>query len=241
MKKVISVIILLFSTTLYAKQFKIAVIDTAFDPNYTYNICDGKIKKFNNDIPKKGHGHNIVSIIEATLKKADKKSYCYVLVDVGSNNGAFWGNFEKGLNYIRSMSDKPDVINISGGSYFNFYKIREETEALLNAGVKIFNAAGNNSLNLDKNCNWYPACYDKRIVVVGALIHKDNMDADGDRMRWEGSNYGENVVNHWEYGYKISAGGLTMTGTSMAVAFATGFYCKKTIKEGNYGKETKRK
>ena len=79
---------------------------------------------------------------------------------------------------------------------------------------KIIAAAGNEhaSLELAENA-YFPALYDKRIIVVG------NNTKDG--VRSNSSNYGE-PVTRWEVGEDVEAYGIVMTGTSQATAVATG-------------------
>jgi subtilisin family serine protease len=84
----------------------------------------------------------------------------------------------------------------------------------LNGGGHLITAAGNDAENLDlPNNHYYPAQYDKRIVVVGAL--------DSYEVQTYFSNYGK-VVTRWEHGLMVTGYGITLSGTSQATAIATG-------------------
>lgn len=90
---------------------------------------------------------------------------------------------------------------------------REIIQKALNAGIYIVVAAGNENSNLEERCNYFPACHDYRLIVVGNLKDK--------KTRHPSSNYG-NVVNHWEIGVNQEALGIKLTGTSQAAAVTTG-------------------
>ena len=63
-------------------------------------------------------------------------------------------------------------------------------------------------MNLDTLCNYFPACYDKRINVIGAK----NVSK---------SNYGH-VVDYVLNGKNRKAFGVNLTGTSQSTAVFTG-------------------
>jgi hypothetical protein len=109
---------------------------------------------------------------------------------------------------------KFDYINYSSGGVDPSEKERIAVERYLNHGGKLISAAGNEGKNLDMPGNqYYPAMYDKRIIVVGML------DVNG--IQYEYSNYGK-VVNRWEIGQELIGYGVKMSGTSQSTAVATG-------------------
>ena len=79
------------------------------------------------------------------------------------------------------------------------------------------------SRNLDKKCNIYPACYDKRIIMVSrSEIGKK-------------CGYGKRVTI-LENGTDIKGFGIAMSGTSQATAVVTGKIIKDRAKKGTYEK-----
>ena len=118
-------------------------------------------------------------------------------------------SFNRALRYILYI--KPNVVNISAGGAGSNPEERYLIKKILDAGIFIVSAAGNESTNLDKGCNYFPACYDSRIIVVGN-------DAPS-------SNYG-NVVDFVINGEYQSALGITQSGSSQSTAIFTGKYIK---------------
>jgi cell wall-associated protease len=106
-----------------------------------------------------------------------------------------------------------DVINLSaGGPDYS----REEALAIqkaLNKGIKIIAAAGNENTDFSQKCQYYPACYDDRIISVGCM------------------NYNYEPCTRSNFGGKIKMVQIGeqqngLTGTSQATAIATGLYVK---------------
>jgi len=228
-----------------AKTTTVAVIDTGIDASNP-KLCKSGHKSFIDNQPlvdHHGHGTHVAGLI---VREAGDLNYCLVAIKYYSvkNTGAQnLANLIKAMDYLINI--KIDYINISGGGpEFN------ETEYLafekaLNSKIKIFAAAGNEKDDLDKSCNYFPACYDKRIVMVGNLeVGADyrNMDNDwkflamiagmGNKLetyetrRSPSSNYGKRVTQ-WEVGTDQKSslpGGKTgyMSGTSQATGVATG-------------------
>jgi subtilisin family serine protease len=157
-----------------------------------------------------------------------------------------------------AINIKVDFINISGGGpgwSSDEYSLIVDA---LNKGIKVVVAAGNEHTDLgDKNaldgaskapnyhalpgplsvipdepapskCDYFPACYDDRIVVVGNL--QDNID---EVKRAPSSNYGS-YIKRWEIGTEVLStlpGGKfgRMTGTSQATAVATGKLVREAL------------
>ena len=162
-----------------------------------------------------GHGTNILGIIE-DYAKAAHINFCIVVLKY---HPSLWvpgnENLEstvRAINYATAL--KLDFINYSSGGTSPADSEREAVEKYLNAGGTLVVAAGNEGVDLDDAHNtYYPAEYDKRIIVVGML--------DDNGVKSSVSNYGS-PVNRWEKGFHITGYGLTMSGTSQATATATG-------------------
>jgi subtilisin family serine protease len=198
---------------------RIVVIDTGYDIEHNQlKLCNKGIDLTHTSMMDTvGHGNNIAHIIANALIN---DNYCILPIKV------FDGEETSPLSVILSALTiayrfKPDIINMSyGGFGFNTMEWLY-IEALLDNNVKIVAAAGNDNVDLDKDCNYYPACYDNRIITVGNL--KDSKTIT------KSSNYG-NYVKKWNIGYKIYAGGIVLTGTSQAAAIETGKQVKEMLK-----------
>lgn len=105
------------------------------------------------------------------------------------------------LEYVNKIN--PDIIHISAGGLGFILKEEIQINHLLKKNIKIVAAAGNEQMNLDLNCNYYPACYDKRIYVIGNYGNY--------------SNYG-NVVDKYINGKDQTGFGVTLSGTSQSAA-----------------------
>ena len=93
---------------------------------------------------------------------------------------------------------------------------------------KVIVAAGNESKDLSKDCSTYPACYrfnTPNFYVASNCIDKKN------KVLHTTSNYGGPVTD-CEEGINVTAGNITMTGTSQAAALRT----KRLLDEDNASK-----
>jgi subtilisin family serine protease len=221
---------------------RIAILDTGFgfkDQGHEANLCRYGHKDFTKDrqfthafdthdlvpLDVHGHGTNIAGIIDGYLKEAHT-NYCFVIVKYYSEQQRGSENLLatiRGINYAANIH--ADYINYSGGGPETNQFERAAIKRFLNHGGKLISAAGNENQDIDKPENaYYPAQYDKRIIVVGNLC-KDGVEyiqSDGTKIkRCASSNYGE-AVTRWEVGEDVTAFGITMTGTSQATATATG-------------------
>lgn len=227
MKVMISLLILgMLSSSALAKaeMLKVAVIDTGVDRNDKH-LCKSEHKSFSSleTDPlqdNNGHGTHIAGLIEQYAK--DKK-YCIVAIKFHSPRASGKENTDNMIKAIHyAVAIHADFINISGGGGNSE---REESRVIfmaLNLGIKVVVAAGNERHDLSKDCNYFPACYDKRLIVVGNLKKHSDQTID----RAPSSNYGTQV-NRWEIGTDVVSnlpGGKQgkMTGTSQATAIATG-------------------
>jgi hypothetical protein len=193
-------------------QLTVAILDTGLNLNWhqATHLCKTGHRNFTNegspldptDKNEYRHGSNITALIEREAKDA---KYCIVIVKVISSTSTVI-DYLQGLLYTLKMN--PDFINISlNGEYPNQVE-KLLIKMLLNNGVKIIVAAGNDSRDLTKKCKAFPACLDSRLVVVG---NRDNLD----------SNLG-GPIDVLENGVNQLGAGVSLSGTSQATAIHTG-------------------
>jgi subtilisin family serine protease len=206
-----------------AKTITIAVIDTGVDRSVGH-LCKYGHKSFvdNEDDPFRdtyGHGTHIAGLI---VQNAGESGYCIVSIKFYSELASGYvnaENLEKAIQY--AVNIKADFINVSAGGPNPSSSERDVVKEALEQGTKVVVAAGNEHNNLDAECNFYPACYDNRIITVGNLAN-DSIQT----YRQPSSNYG-NYVKRWEIGTNVESNlphgrrGYN-TGTSQAAAVATG-------------------
>ncbi len=202
MKLLIIFTILFICTLVSAKQIRVAVIDTGINQHLNLPLCLGDHKTFMEDDlhDSVGHGSIVAEIINREAKGVD---YCIVVIKVFDKDLNY--KFEEGIEYASTLNI--DFVNISGGG--SSYSVREKLaiDKMIRNGTIVVVAAGNHGVNLDYTCNFFPACYDSKVVVVG---QKDNPR----------SNYGKKVV--MAPGKVVLIDGKTMEGSSMATAYITG-------------------
>jgi hypothetical protein len=212
--------LLLFTSISEAKLLKIAILDSGLQSGYINSLplCPSGHKSFISsawDVDDgKGHGTNIALTIQKYIGKAP--DYCLLIIKVVSVNTRETNVLPEAIDYAREQ--RASIINISLSGVDSIDEEQMAIQRALNRNMVVFVAAGNDSQNLDKNCNIYPACYQfktnqKGFGVIG------NYRTPG--VRHFTSNYGS-VVNMWEIGTDIKTFDITMTGTSQATAVATG-------------------
>lgn len=254
---ILFVLFSLISQPTHAKQLVISVIDTGYTKRYGFempNFCKSGHQDFTtpyrneNVVPpdNNGHGTNIVHIIQDRLSFLPKNSYCIVVFK-------YWNKgvsdkqalINTALSFQASRKMKADLVNYS--SFGQVFSIEEynAVKEMLDDNIVLVAAAGNNSARIvseeeryngprvrfiqnnvlmpeEKTVLAYPANYDSRIIVVGNLSE--------DRLRNPKSNWGDRI-DAWEIGTNISAGGITMSGTSQATAVHASKIAIKMIQE----------
>jgi len=226
--------LILLSIIGWSKPIRIAVIDTG-NSNTTsskdVNLCpDGHadmieeklyLKQPPTDSMPNKHGTNVAFLIDNQLGQEYKEDYCLVIIRYydGKENTNYLRKSNKAIAYAISIG--VDFINYSGGGTNEIESETKLVKKALDKGIVFVAAAGNQGKNLD-NHTFYPAMSDPRVIVVG------NINKNGKRV--SSSNYGK-VVDIWEVGYEVSAGGVTMTGTSQSTAIATGRLVKLKIEQ----------
>lgn len=243
MVRILTIFTLLLSVAIFAseacpKLIKIAVIDTGFGykgHGKEAKLCKDGHKDFTNHnvgVPMDydGHGTNIVGLIEQSLKTIN---YCIVVIKYYTpdypSNFAWHSNMEATIQSFEYATQiKSDYINYSSGGYYPSYRERKAIEQYLDGGGILVVAAGNENTELGKNGVYYPAMYDKRIIVVGNL--------NANKTRQAQSNYGK-LVTRWEIGQQATAYGIKMSGTSQATGIATGKIVLENSKKCDIGKK----
>lgn len=231
MRKLLLLILILsacghFSVQAKKKFITVAVIDTGIHKSikgHKKGICHYGHKDFTgtglNDTH--GHGTNVSGLIH---KYAKGRRYCQVILKFFDPHATGKQNISRITAAIRhAINIKVDFINISGGGIGYTEMEQKMVKRALDRGIIIVAAAGNAKCNLDdKDCEYYPAMHDKRIVVVGNGTTKK---------RFPSSNYGS-IVDLWVDGdNKKGEYGRAMTGTSQSTAIHTGKLVKKYVQE----------
>lgn len=231
--KYLASLLLLFATAAEADYTTVAVIDTGIDLNilkqgYAKGMCKMGHRDFTGSGSVRdwhGHGTNISGLIH---KYAKGTKYCQVILKYYAPRAGEYQNMSRMLAAIKyAINIKVDIINISGGG--PGFSAAERTEILraLNNGIKVVTAAGNERCDLDSTmCEYYPAMYDPRIVVVGNGINS--------KSRAPSSNWGR-VVDVWIDGNdKVGDYGKKMTGTSQSTAIYTGKLVRRYVQSRRY-------
>jgi len=194
----------------------IAVVDTGANipAGYARYICNDNshldlTNQGLNDV--NGHGTNIAGIL---AKSMNPTRQCLQIIKWYHNQE----HYEKMrklylLEYLSSRSlkhalkYKAKFVNLSYGGPEPYPEEYRELMNLLNTGAIVAIAAGNEAVNLDNACNYYPACY---------AIAKKNFHVVGNKGSGS-TNYG-NRVTDWANGNNVEGFGVVLTGTSQATA-----------------------
>jgi hypothetical protein len=162
-------LVFLFSFSLFAKEtrIKIAVIDTGVSRFQEQYLCKGGKKSLVDDLgyDTNGHGTNIISILASGL---DFSKYCIISYKVFSSY-SYDGILAVAIN--EAIMDKVQYINLSAAGTGSSFSEKHAIEQTIKNGIYIFIAGGNDSKNLDKKCDVYPACYrfdSQYFKVIGA-------------------------------------------------------------------------
>jgi len=231
-----SILLSLLATPCFARKIKIAVIDTGFDFIRFESKVPICLEQSKNIITNKGlkedlqdnmgHGTHVAGLID---KYARYEDYCQVIVKNWEKKdptmppptaGEQLNILTKSFKY--AVEQGVDVINISGGGTIPFEDEREAVKKALDSGIIIVAASGNEKSDLSDNCNFFPACYDPRIVVAGSV------DASGKIA--ELANYGSPIDTYAVGKDVVSLNGI-MSGTSMAAAITSGIIIAELARE----------
>lgn len=217
----------------------VAVIDTGIG-KHEQKLCKQGHKSFLGlfDNPLKdehGHGSHVAGLINRNAEY--QGDYCLVSLKYYSDKATGTENLinmKAAIRYAININVK--AINISGGGIQADQEEMELIKEALDKKIKVVVAAGNEKSDLDKNCNYFPACYDPRIIIVGNDEVRFNKNSQSFvKRRNPSSNYGYRV-SRWEMGTDVASsngtGGETlMTGTSQATGIATGKIIKEMLRK----------
>lgn len=213
--------ILLFSFSVQARQIHIVLIDSGF-PNFKTNIklCNGMnsvIDLTDSDIYDKiGHGTNLLGIIEKELKNID---YCVTVIKIYKEDSDR-SRFKDHLQAYKwaSILTNVDIVNYSSSGIYRDKHEEFLINQLILKNILFITSAGNDSKNLDIECNVFPICYNLNIIGVG---NGSNINRHAYT-----SNYGK-VIKAWHNGNYVRGNGITMSGTSQATVIETTIQAKK--------------
>ena len=214
----VKILFLILSFSVYSEtRQKIVVIDTGikmFQSLSPYMCKNGRLGSNSSWLDKHGHGSNVIGLIG---DKIDPIKTCIVSIklDLGQSLTP-----EKDIATVMEMTEKlnPIAVNISMSGVIHYESEKQSFIRLINKGTKIIVAAGNESLNLDRGCLIYPACYLKDIKSDRASSSVSNFFVVG--AKDTGSSNTGSVVTVTAVGKK--QGYPVMTGTSQATANFTG-------------------
>lgn len=194
------------------RPIRIAIIDTGLNDQTKYPLCSSGHMSFfggntNDDV---GHGSQVTEVIQSQAVKS-KRQYCFVIIKAlakAKDGRIDDSRFVDAIKYVSTLPDI-DIINISAEGPLYMEEEIKFIKSMLDRKVLIVVAAGNRGIELtEKSCKAYPACDDKRIIVVG---QKDS----------NVSNFGPIVDVVVNGRYRLSDGQIT-NGTSISAAFVTG-------------------
>jgi hypothetical protein len=202
------------------KPIRVAILDAGL--GYTPELlplCEEGHRDFTGegitDFTASKHGNNVAALIAGA---AGRGNYCLVILKVFKGQT---GNSTK--PYIAALHDVYrhgyEVVNLSlsgTGSDLEEYAL---LRLLLDKGVHVQAAAGNQGYNLDElGCVVFPACADRRITVVGAYdVQRSNVGL---------------IVDVIGSGKDKRAGGVSLSGTSQATALHTGQVVRRLLSKG---------
>jgi subtilisin family serine protease len=160
-----------------------------------------------------GHGTHVAGTLGGANYGVAKSAGLVSVRVFGCSGGSQWSTIIAAIDWVRYYHVKPAVVNmsLSGGA---MQSVDDATQNLINAGVTVAVAAGNNGQNA---CNYSPARA-SAALTVGA---SNSSDAQAWFSNW-GSCVdlyapGEQVTSAWLYG-----GTNTINGTSMATPHVAG-------------------
>lgn len=251
----LAVLLLGASASAADKTIVVAVLDTGIDKDNPHLCKKGHFDFVRNKpgtYDMHGHGTHIAGII---AKEAGDDNYCIVSLKYYSDANTSKMNINNTIKALRYAIDlKVDFINYSGGGSNSNPEEKKLIEEAQKKGIVVVAAAGNEHEDLDKDCNYFPACYNTNVIMVGnlevnregpklikdpgwrALAEAANMVEELSKVKSkpsDTSNFGKRVTV-WEEGTNVMStlpGGRTgpMSGTSQATAVHTGKLVKAKL------------
>lgn len=200
---------LLLSTNALAIEHrtKIGIIDTGLEISKEIKpyICEDGLKDFTNTGTHDyiGHGTNIAGLITKDLP-SDK--YCIVVIKFAVDYSfATMQAYTQALAFAAKIKVKFLNLSLSGATPNQLEKSILIKMGLANTIISV--AAGNDSLDLSKECKAFPACYGLEVKNMYVVSAKDVTQANI-----------KGPVNSYQKGLNVCASGICLTGTSQATA-----------------------
>ena len=155
-----------------ARTLHIAVIDSGIRvvPNEDIKFCDKGHMDFTYTSIEDhmNHGTNVAYTIASYLKDVD---YCLIIIKVFDKNAknVDIDPMHLAFFYLLELKTQIDIINISAGGIGKEIEEDALVGGLIAKNIKVIAAAGNEHLDLDKDCKMFPACY--KGVISGNWLH----------------------------------------------------------------------
>ena len=149
-------------------QIRVAILDTGIIGFKGAKFCSTNEVDFTDGGAYPTHGTNVAKIIHKYAGSAD---YCFTAVK--------WYPAVNTLHTLReslkyAISHNFHIVVIAGGGTVPDAEEERLIQKLLDKNTIVIVAAGNEQANLDDKCNYYPACYDPRLLVASAKIPEAN-------------------------------------------------------------------
>lgn len=230
MRNIILLLFSIYSTTSFGEnRIKVAVIDTGI--GYFQSMEDFSCKNSHKSHIDQSiyddhrHGTNIVSIIGESI---NPKTHCVESHRVWSQR------IDGAISIVATILALESILKDSNTKYVNISmnglgsNVNERLllQKLLNKGVIITVAAGNEGSNLNIACNAFPACYGEYFNHKNFHVVKSSLPS---------SNFGRVITDSYS-GYKV--GTPALSGTSQASAQAMSNILKSVVvynRRGNVG------
>lgn len=193
------------------RMVRVVVIDTGLPPNFTGPICTKGSYDFTGTGLQDTYFHGTY-VAGAILEEAQtNRGWCLIMLkfaDPRTSPTARVINYIRALHYAQSLDFQ--ILNLSVSGPAPILRERTYLKALLDRGIKVQVAAGNEGIDLNLNCNVYPACLDSRLTVVGVPETYSNFGAQVDFK----------LAGKW---------GPKVRGTSIAAGRATGQLVRRLV------------
>ena len=208
----------------YESRKRVVVIDSGLQPQYLVDkymcrdisqISLEEDKRVNNT-----HGTSVISIIKENM---DIEKYCITSVRMRVTSG---GGVIEVKDLVLKALDLRNLYAVNMSYIMREYNHQDylKIQNAVSLGVRFSVAAGNEKIDLDKACVFYPACY-------GKLLDKEYLKSRRSLFKVIGAkagytNYGSVVDIYLNGGYM---GTPSMRGTSSATAEYTNMLIRKQL------------
>lgn len=163
-----------------------------------------------------GHGTHCAGTAGGATYGVASEATLHAMKVLGDSGGGEWSWSIDALDFIATKGSRPSVASMSLGAYGRISSFEIAVNAVVEAGVVVIVAAGNEN----RDASEYTPSYIPSAITVGSTTSEDTKSSF--------SNYGE-AVNIWAPGSDILSAGVTsndasdtMSGTSMACPHVSG-------------------